>query len=65
MAPDQAMRAVAQTLADQARENYGGVEVISVGPAFTALTPLGLRFNVATMPMRGNVGILESACFAA
>ena len=43
MTPDQAMRAVAETLADQARENYGGVEVISVGPAFTALLALTKR----------------------
>jgi hypothetical protein len=52
MTPDQAMRAVAETLAHQARENYGGVEVISVGPAFTALTPLGLRFNLSTICAR-------------
>jgi len=43
MTPDQAMRAVAETLADQARENYGGVEVISAGPAFTALLALTKR----------------------
>jgi hypothetical protein len=37
------MRAVAQTLANEARENYGGVDVISVGPAFTVLLALTKR----------------------
>jgi hypothetical protein len=48
------MRAAAQALADEARENYGGVDVISVGPAYTSLTPLGSRYCVMTIiPERG------------
>jgi hypothetical protein len=43
------MHNVAAIIAQDARENRAGVDVISVGPVFAALTPLGLRFNVATI----------------
>jgi hypothetical protein len=40
-------------LADEARENHGGVDVISVGPAYTSLTPFGQRYSVlANRPTR-------------
>ena len=41
MITDGEMRAAAAALADEARENYGGVDVIRVGPAVSALTPFG------------------------
>jgi hypothetical protein len=37
MITDEQMRAAAAAIADEARENYGGVDVISVGPAVSAL----------------------------
>jgi hypothetical protein len=46
--------AAAAAIADEARENYGGVDVISVGPAVSALTPFGQRYSVMTIiPKRG------------
>jgi hypothetical protein len=38
----------------EARENYGGVDLISVGPAYTSLTRFGQRYSVMTIiPERG------------
>jgi hypothetical protein len=54
MITDEQMRAAASALADEARENHGGVDVISVGPAYTSLTPFGSRYSVMTIiPERG------------
>jgi hypothetical protein len=39
MITDEQMRAAAAAIADQARENHGGLDVIS--PAVSALTPFG------------------------
>jgi hypothetical protein len=41
----------AAALADEARENYGGVEVISVGPPYTSLTPFDCVMTI--VPERG------------
>jgi hypothetical protein len=47
----EAMRAAAAAIADEARANYG---VISVGPAFIAASPFGLRYSAITIvPVRG------------
>jgi hypothetical protein len=43
MITDEQMRAAAAAIADEARDNHGGVDVISVGPAFTALLALTKR----------------------
>jgi hypothetical protein len=54
MITDKQMRAATAALSDEARENYGGVDVISVGPAVSALTPFGQRYSVVTIiPERG------------
>jgi hypothetical protein len=49
MITDEHMRAAAAALADEGRENYGGVDVISVGPAVSALMPFGQRYSVLTI----------------
>jgi hypothetical protein len=43
MITDEQMRAAAAALADEARENYGGVDVISVGPAYTSNSRCHMR----------------------
>ena len=54
------MRAVAQTLANEARENYGGVDVISVGPAVSALTSFWQRYSVMTISRARRTGLCWS-----
>jgi hypothetical protein len=39
MITDSGMRAAASAIADEARENYGGVDVIGVGPVYSEHTP--------------------------
>jgi hypothetical protein len=54
MITDEQMRAAAAAIADEARDNHGGVDVIRVGPAVSALTPFGQRYSVMTIiPERG------------
>ena len=55
------MRAAAAAIADEARENYGGVDVISVGPLFAEPGPGGVQYSaVVIVSERGGKDFVPS-----
>ena len=61
MITDSEMRAAAAAIADEARENHGGVDVISVGPLFAEPGPGGVQYSaVVIVSERGGKDFVPS-----